>query len=53
MYPTDAGLTTNSGCAFELTDIETGACAGRFADYINMPVVRHGCRIFRAKVVAK
>ncbi len=51
MFPTEAGLTTNSGCAFELTDIENGECIGRFTDYINIPVVHHGCKIFRTKVV--
>ncbi len=51
MYPTDAGLTTNSGYAFELTDIESGECLGRFRDYINIQVPKHGCRIFRTKVV--
>ena len=51
MYPGEAGLTANSGYALELTDIESGACLGRFADYISIQVPAHACRIFRARTV--
>ncbi len=51
MYPSEAGLTANSGYALELTDIESGACLGRFADYISIQVPAHACRIFRARTV--
>lgn len=50
-YTYEAGLTSNAGYALELTNVETGECIGRFADYINVFVPRHDCRIFRAKVV--
>jgi len=51
MYPFEAGLSPNCGYAFELTDIETGECIGRFADYICIEVPKHGCKVFRAKIV--
>ena len=51
LYTFEAGLTPNAGFAFEMTDIETGDCLGRFSDFVEVSVPKHGCRIFRTKVV--
>lgn len=50
-YPYEAGLSPNCGYAFEMTDIATGENVGRYADYYEVEVAKHDCKIYRAKIV--
>ena len=47
----DAGLTKNSGKAFELYDIFEGKTVGTFAEGYAADVPAHGCRVFKVKIV--
>ncbi len=52
LFPTESGLTTNSGYVFQMRDIETQEII-RVKDYFQVDVPKHGCKIYLAKVVAK
>jgi len=48
---TNFGLSASSGLALSLTDTMTDEHYGTFAEYINVPVPAHDCRIFLCKLV--
>ena len=43
----DFGLTTGSGYGLHMRDIFTGEDLGLKAEFINVPVKSHDCKIFR------
>ena len=48
---TNFGLSASSGLALSLTDTMTDESYGKFAEYINVSVPAHDCRIFLCKMV--
>lgn len=50
-YPYNAGLTANSGYGLEMKNIFTGEAECICRDYMNPKVEKHGCLIYKARLV--
>lgn len=53
IYFADIGVPTYSGYCFELTDIFSGECISGVRDYYTPIIPKHGCKLYRARLVKR